>query len=287
MQNPLVTIICISFNHADFLDDALNSIWNLAYHPIQLIVTDDASTDGSQQLIKKICKDQGVELILNETNIGHCKTFNNAIKLAKGEFVIDFSADDVLLPKSISQGVARFNEMGHAYDVLFADSEHINENGIRIGTHLTTSFFKDGKVPEGSIYKELLGKFFISPPTMVYRKSLIDKIGGYDEELYYEDFDFWVRSSRVSNYCYLPQITAQKRIHKDSVSSGQYISNSKMLDSTLKVCRTAYGINKNKSEDFALIKRIVYEVKMSIASNNLTVAYNLIILAIKVLFKTR
>ncbi len=287
MQQPLVTIICISYNHSKFIVEALNAVWDLEYPSIQLIIADDASTDDSQKVIKELVKDKEVELVFNASNIGHCKTFNKALKLAKGEFVIDLSADDILMPNSVSIGISQFNKMGNSYGVFFADSIHIDEGGKEIGKHITSSFFYLGVVPQGDVYHNLLGKYFISPPTMMYRKALLGELGGYNEALSYEDFDFQVRSSRIANYCYLPEITIKKRIHKESASTKQYSKNSKMLISTLQICKTAFGLNITKTEDFSLIKRLGYEAKMALFSSNYSIAIHMFILAIKVFFKIR
>lgn len=287
MNKPLVTIVCLSYNHADFILAALNSIWNLNYPNIQLIMADDASIDNSQQVIKSLVDGREVELILNKENLGHCKTFNKALQLANGKYIIDLAADDVLLPNSVGIGVAALEEKGDDYAVFFADSESINNQGEIIANHLTRSFFKEGRVPQGDVYKQVLGKYFISPVTMIYRKSLVDDLGGYDESLAYEDFDFWVRSSRIFKYCYRPEITVQRRVLPQSASTKQYIKNSEMLKSTLVICKKALNLNRTKLEDLALLKRIGYEGKMSLISNNYLLGFWFFILALKVLFKVR
>lgn len=287
MQTPLVSIICISFNHAKYLAEALNSVWDLDYSNIQLIIADDASTDDSQDLIIVLAEGRNCELLMNPENIGHCKTFNRALKLAKGEYVIDLAADDILFSDCINIGISHLEKMGESYGVFFADAVLIDEKGNEQGEHLTSSFFYLGQVPQGDIYKNLLGKFFISPPTMVYRKSLIDKLNGYNESLSYEDFDFWVRSSRITKYCYLPEFAVKKRIHSTSASSKQYVKNSVMLKSTLEICKTAYKMNDSKAEDLALLKRLLYEAKMSFTSSNYSVAFQMFILMVKVFFKIR
>lgn len=287
MQYPLVTIICISYNHSKYLIDAIESVWKLDYSNVQLIIADDSSSDNSQQIIKDLVGDKEVELVLNSTNIGHCKTFNKALKLAKGEFIIDLSADDVLKKDSLNLGIDSFKEMGIDYGVFFADAEHIDENGVIIGSHLTNSFFYLGAVPQGDIYRALLSKFFISPPTMIFRKEIMDKLEGYNEKLSYEDFDFLVRSSRISKFCYSTKITIQKRLHSKAASLQQYVKNSSQLNSTLEICKTAYRLNISKMEDIALLKRLAYEAKMSVTSSNFSIAFQMFILAIKVLFKVR
>ncbi|MCF6352318.1 MAG: glycosyltransferase [Cyclobacteriaceae bacterium] len=287
MQSPLVTIVCLCYNHANFISKALQSIWDLNYPNIQLIIADDASTDNSQQIIKKLVKERNVELLFNTVNIGHCKTFNKALKLAKGAFIIDLAADDMLLPESVSVGVSELQKRGDEYGVFFADATLVDFSGTIIGNHITQSFFKNRIVPQGEVYKSILSKYFINPVTMIYRKSMVDQLGGYDEYLNYEDFDFWVRSSRKHKYCYLPLIAVQKRVLPTSTSAKQYIKNSKMLVSTLEVCNKAYRLNVNKQEDFALIKRLAYEGKMSFVSSNSLLGFSFFILAIKVFFKIR
>ncbi len=287
MQSPLVTIVCLCYNHANFISNTLQSIWNLNYPNIQLIIADDASTDNSQQIIKELVKKRNVELLLNTVNIGHCKTFNKALRLAKGEFIIDLAADDMLLPESVELGVLELQKRGDEYGVFFADAALIDFKGTVIGNHITQSFFKNGNVPQGEVYKLILSKYFINPVTMIYRKSMVDQLGGYDEHLNYEDFDFWVRSSRFYKYCYLPLITVQKRVLSNSASTKQYIKNSKMLVSTLEVCNKAFRLNVNKHEDVALIKRLAYEGKMSFVSSNFLLGFSFFILATKVFFKIR
>ena len=287
MQNPLVTIVCLCYNHANYIEAALNSIWNLNYPNIQLIVADDASTDRSQQVIMSLVADKEVELVFNNENLGHCKTFNKALELAKGKYIIDLAADDILLPDGVDLGVTTLETKGIEFGVFFADANFVNKEGEVIRDHITSTFFSDNNVPQGNVYKHILQKYFINPVTMIYRKSMIDELGGYDETLGYEDFDLWVRSSRLYKYCFLPKVTVHKRVLPGSASTKAYIKNSVMLHSTLVVCKKAFKLNRSKSEDFALIKRLGYEGKMSLMSGNQLIAFRFFILAIKVLFKIR
>ncbi|MCB0497384.1 MAG: glycosyltransferase [Cyclobacteriaceae bacterium] len=285
MEYPLVSIICICYNQKAFIKEALDSVWALDYPNVELIVADDASTDGSQELIKQLCEGKEAKLLLNKENVGHCKTFNLALKQASGEFVIDLSGDDVLLPNSVSVGAKRLLEKGEGYGVFFADALLIDDSGKQIGEHKTASFFKSGVVPQGDVYATILGKYFINPPTMMYRKSLVEELGGYNEALAYEDFDFWVRSSRMTNYCYASVATVKKRMHGESVSAKQYVRNSKMLASTFEVCKTAFKLNQNKKEDKALLKRLAYEAKMTIGSSNFSIGFKMMVLSVRVLFR--
>ena len=147
--------------------------------------------------------------------------------------------------------------------------------------HKTADFFKDGKVPEGNIYEVVLQKYFICPPTMMFTRAVIEALHGYDESLHYEDFDFWVRSSRIFNYCYTPRLMAQKRILASSKSATQYQLGSKMVKSTLKVCEKAFALNKKKSEYEALQARIKYEMRQTMLTGDVRSVWGFVRLFIK------
>ncbi len=88
------------------------------------------------------------------------------------------------------------------------------------------------------------------------RRTLLHRMGGYDESLTYEDFDFWVRSAVICQYGYQDEVLTQKRILRRSLSTLSYQPGSGMLESTLAVCNKAYDLNRNQAEFDALAHRI-------------------------------
>jgi glycosyltransferase involved in cell wall biosynthesis len=106
MNEPLVSVICLCYNHERFVREAIQSVINQSYKNFQVIVVDDASSDGSISEIQKLKTDYPfLELLLLSTNIGNCKAFNAALKLVKGEYVIDFATDDVMMPDRMDKQV--------------------------------------------------------------------------------------------------------------------------------------------------------------------------------------
>jgi hypothetical protein len=103
---------------------------------------------------------------------------------------------------------------------------------------------------------------------MMIRRKVLEMLGGYDEQLTYEDFDFWIRSSRHWNYAFTDQILVKKRILKDSFSSEQFQLLSKHQKSTLKVCRKIKKLNKTVLEDLALQQRCWYEIRQCAKQGN-------------------
>ncbi len=263
MSAPLVTVICICYNHARFVEAALDSVINQTYKDIELIVIDDSSTDGSSKIIKRwIANHPETTLLLNVPNLGYCKTFNKAFKISKGEYIIDLAADDLLLPNRIEVGIKAFSDSENDYGVTFSDAEHIDEQGNLLRLH--SDKYPLATIPSGDIYKDVIDRYFICSPTMMFRRSVIEQLNGYDESLAFEDFDFWVRASREFRFVYTPQVLLKKRSVANSMSKNQFKKSSAQRWSTFKVCQKIKQLNTTKEETDALKQRVRYEIKLSV-----------------------
>lgn len=271
MAAPLVTVICLCYNQKRFLQEAVESVINQSYSPIQLIVVDDASIDGSPETINQL-KTQypQLEVLLLKENVGNCRAFNQGLALVKGEYLIDLAADDVLLPDRIKIGVDTLQQAGDDFGVHFCDAELIDEHGSFISFH--SDKYPHHTTPQGDIYVDVIQRYFICPPTIMFRKSVMDKLGGYDETLAYEDFDFWIRSSRQFKYTYSPEPLVKKRVVKNSMGSKQEKFFSRHALSTYQICKKILDLNAKKKEQQALSKRIWYEIRTSLRLLNIWLA---------------
>jgi glycosyltransferase involved in cell wall biosynthesis len=271
MNAPLVTVICLCYNQKHFVREAVESVINQSYAPVQIIVVDDASTDGSRDSINQLKRlyPQLEVLLLNE-NMGNCRAFNRGLALAKGEYLIDLAADDVLLPNRIKIGVDALQQAGDDYGVHFCDAELIDETGAFLNHH--SDKYPHHTIPQGDIYEQVIKRYFICPPTIMFRKYVMDKLGGYDETLAYEDFDFWIRSSRHFKYTYSPEPLVKKRVVKHSLGSTQGRLFNRHALSTYRVCKKILDLNRTDEEKKALTKRIWYEIKLSLRLLNIWLA---------------
>ncbi|MEQ9426691.1 MAG: glycosyltransferase family 2 protein [Cyclobacteriaceae bacterium] len=277
---PTATVICTCYNHEKFVVEAILSVLDQSYENIQLIVIDDASTDNSVIAIEGIITDKDFRFIKNKKNQGLCKNFNNALKYAQGKYVIDLSADDVLFNNRIETQVEFFELLSEDYGVVFSNAELINEDD-----GFQKHFYKIGrdklaleKPNVGNVYTDLIGKFFIAAPTMMMRKSMLDELGGYDETLAYEDFDFWIRSSRNWKYAFQDKVLTKIRETSGSLSSTQYLAGDEQLATTYEVCRKIYDLNESKAENEALIGRLKYEIKHAVMAEKRDDAQNFLTL---------
>ncbi len=266
MKQPLVSIIIVSHNQGDFVQDAIDSALNQTYPNIELLIIDDGSKDQTQQLIKAVSAD--CKSILIAESIGYCKAFNRGFSESNGRYIIDLSGDDILMPSRVEEGVNSLQSSGAGVD--FCDAYYIDRQGSVMGTHYNRDSSGQllDKVASGNIFTDILERYFICTPTMMVDRQVLNVLGGYDESLYYEDFDFWVRSARDFQYCFTDRLLVKKRVHSLSMSKFQYLPNSKMLDSTLRVCEKAFELCRSPEELESLAVRLKYELRQAIISNN-------------------
>jgi len=276
MNQPLVTILVVCHNQSKFIGEALESCFLQTYNELEIIIVDDASTDGSREIIDDFESNGHCikKMLLSEPR-GYCKAFNLGLSQAKGEYIIDLAGDDILLPTRVAEGIASL-ENG-LWGVNFCDAYYINEASRITGTHYrrdTTGQLLEN-VPQGNVFAQVLERYFICTPTMMISREVLDHLGGYDEALYYEDFDFWVRSSRLYTYSFINRVLVKKRVLKNSMSKSQYLPGSKMLPSTLKVCQKAFDLCQSKEEYQSLFVRVRYELRQAVLSNNYSIANEL------------
>jgi glycosyltransferase involved in cell wall biosynthesis len=270
-MHPLVSVICLCYNHEQFVREALLSVFQQSYSNLQIIIVDDASTDGSLRVIHETVGIRtDVELLALPENLGNCKAFNRGLALAKGKYVIDFATDDVMLPERIAHQVVFFESHDESWGVNFTDATYIDGEGKFIRHHFEYLFAKGllKSIPEGDVYKDVLDTYFIPSPTMMIRKSVLDELHGYDEALAYEDFDFWVRASRNYKFSFLNERLTYIRRKHGSMSEGWYVRGDKQLYSTYLVCKKALALNKTSEENGALVRRLRYELRQSVFSEN-------------------
>lgn len=264
MKNPKVSVICLCHNQADFVQEAVESVLNQVYENTELIIVDDGSTDDSKKKIKKISTIHHLQFIDIPQPIGNCRAFNKGLKSAAGDFIIDLAADDILLPERIKKGLQTFQKK--SIGVEFCNVMNIDQRGKTKDLH----FQMGDLIPEGDVYLKLITQYFISPPGMMIKRAVLEELNGYDEELLYEDFDFWIRSSRIYLYGYTDEVLVKKRDVNTSLSKSQFRLFTKHQRSTLVVCKKIKLLNKSTEERKALRKRCFYEIKNCLRQGNIS-----------------
>ncbi len=262
-----MSIVALCHNHAPFVREALDSISSQTYSNLEVWLVDDASTDGSPSMLREYAaQNPAWKLLLLSENVGNCRAFNAAFRQSKGAFIIDFATDDVLLPERVAQQVAAFAAAAPTVGVVYSNAELIAEDGRPLGLHHRPD--RAGELlprpASGWVFAEVLRRYFISTPTMMMRRACLTSLGGYDETLAYEDFDFWVRASRDWQFLYLDAVTTRKRKHPRSMSSRAYQPHDPYLASTIRVCEKALALQRSPDECAALATRLRWEMRQAL-----------------------
>lgn len=279
----LVSVVCTCYNHARYIQDALNSVVRQSHSHLELIIIDNGSRDDSANIIQQWSDhyrgSMAVHTILRPVPLNYCQSFNQALAMVKGKYVIDLSGDDVLLPDHVATAVNTLES--HPNRVYFSNAL-LEEEGKPTSTFYPVD--KEGKplveVASGDIYQQVIHQTVVCAATLVFPKATLLEEGGYDENLSYEDFDILVRLARKYHFAFDAHIGVKKRILDSSFSSQQYRrKNSIMLPSTLKVCYKILGMNQTAQENEALVSRLMFEAKHALASANFEVAHGFLNLA--------
>ncbi len=189
-KSNLLSICCLGYNHARFLKENLQSIAQIDYEHIEVIVVDDGSKDNSVQLLQDMVASMPFELKViaqeNTGNIGH--NFNNALRQAKGGLITFIALDDVFNPDIVLSEIKAMNAnpqlafIASSRAVSIDDAGFVNENFPELPTYgMAKPAISDLLEFEYAFF----GSFYIQGS--VFRKETIDAIGGFDEDMTGDD----------------------------------------------------------------------------------------------------
>lgn len=268
-----VSIICITYNHEKWIEETLESVRLQDYYSKDLIIIDNGSTDSTPDIIRRWASQRvgsmSVQTIFKTEEMPYCSLFNENLATIFSQYVVDLSGDDVLYPDHLSNSIAQLKKAPYVAFV-YSDAYILsNEGEIKTFYKRNSSGELTEEVIQGELYETLIERNYICSPTIVFNAKFLEKEGGYDSGLHYEDFDIQLRLARKYPVIFSDHIGVLKREHLKSLSSGQYQRyKSSMLPSTLIVCQKVKAMNIHSEEDIALGKRILHELKHALWSAN-------------------
>lgn len=183
MMSELVSIIVPCYNHAQFLDEALQSVLNQTYNNWECIIVNDGSPDNTKEVASRWCKNDNRFLYLEKQNGGLSSARNAGITISKGEYILPLDADDILHESYLSKLVPELNQ-DKTLAIVSCYSKFFLKNKENIIHELK---------PVGTTYHALLFENCLIA-TSLYRKVCWEEVGGYDENMKhgFEDWEFWI-----------------------------------------------------------------------------------------------
>jgi GT2 family glycosyltransferase len=159
-----------------------------------------------------------VTFLHNGQNLGVCKTLNRALSIAHGKYISMIATDDVWEAEKLTQQVQAIESLPEKTGVLYSDAFQIDESGSPLPKPFIESHREFNRMPEGDIREILWEGNFIPAMTTLIRRSVFERVGMYDESLFYEDWEMWLRISEHYHFAYFPRPIAKYRIVRNSIS---------------------------------------------------------------------
>lgn len=191
---PLVTVVIPSYNHRAYIGAAIESVLTQTHPAVQLVVVDDGSSDGSAEWLQGLAQARGFDLIL-QANAGVCRALNRAIReRARGEFIALLGSDDLWDPRKLELQLARLGEVPGA-ELCFSQARSFTQAP---DDAYGAAFPKRPR--EGEIVSFVFWRQHVPAGTLLFTRALYDALGGFDEALREEDWDFVIRAAARTRF---------------------------------------------------------------------------------------
>ncbi|MBU1125703.1 MAG: glycosyltransferase family 2 protein [Candidatus Omnitrophica bacterium] len=212
-ENPLVSVVIVNFNGRQFLRDCVVSVLAQKHTPLEVVVIDNASTDGSVEMVKK--EFPSVIVASNPKNLGFAEGYNIGIKKTRGNLIATLNNDITLAPDWVAEMIAATAR--HPRAGIFASKQLNARNPLFIdsaGLSLHRGMYGSGR-GRGALdqeqYDNEVEVFGACGAAAVFRKKMLDEIGLFDEDffLYQEELDLcWRAAWRGWKAVYVPGAVA-------------------------------------------------------------------------------
>jgi glycosyltransferase involved in cell wall biosynthesis len=209
IPRPLVSIVTPSYNQAPFLEETIRSVLEQDYEPIEYVVVDDGSTDGSVEIVRRF--EDRLAWWTRQENAGQVAALNRGFARTTGAHMGFLNSDDTLLPGAVTAMMAEL-EADPDLLLVYGDALYTDETGRRTGYLAAREFDVVEMVRRCDNH--------VVQPSTLWRREAWERYGPLNEDgWYFFDFEFFLRfpPERVKR---LPQPLSTYRIHAEAKSTG-------------------------------------------------------------------
>jgi hypothetical protein len=235
--SPAVSVILPTFNRLQYLRPAVDSVLAQTFEDWELVIADDGSALETTSYLETVSSHPRVRLMRLIHTGNPSIVRNEALRAARGEYVAFMDSDDVWLPRKleIQLGALRASQCRWSYTAL----TRVNAAGEVMPREAPGR----RRTPGGSILKQLLAlEVAVATPAVMAERSLMSEVSGFDEQqLFFEEYDLWLRLSSRAEVCAVAEPLVLIRNHEQHYSAdrvGVYQARFKLLD---KVERSSAG----------------------------------------------
>jgi len=210
-MKTLVSVIIPTYNRAEFLKIAIESVLNQTFKEFELLIIDDGSTDNTKDIVNSF-NDEKIRYIHYTENQGPSYARNIGIKNSQSNFIAFLDSDDSWKKEKLEIQYKTMMEnpeylLSHTEEIWYKDGRILNPKKIHKKQH-------------GDVFRQSLRLCAISMSTVMVRRKLFEIVGLFDEKLIVcEDYDMWLRVTARFPVFLIPEyLTIKQGGHKDQLS---------------------------------------------------------------------
>lgn len=212
---PKVSVVVPAYNVSHYVESTLFSLKSQSLTDFEALIVDDGSTDNTAEVVRKFCQQDSRFKLLQKTNGGLSSARNWGIRQVQADYIALLDADDIYFKDKLLTHVTILEKLPHM-GVVYSASRAIRDDGNSTFIHLS------GKPLYRDPILALMCKNFVGHGSnAVFRRCLIDQVGGFDEDLRScEDLDFWLRVAAQSDFQFyrVPMILCGYRVRPSGLS---------------------------------------------------------------------
>lgn len=216
MPDELVSVVIPVCNGQRFIGRTLDSVFSQTYQPLEIIVVDDGSTDQTCAIVKAAATRNSCIRFFPRSHYGLSATRNFAIAQARGSLIAPLDADDLWHPEKLALQATAMRSAPSGAGVVYCWSVDIDENDFIIPP------IRDKCTAEGNVVADLAARnnFLENGSVPLIRRSCVDAVGGYDEQLIdgSEDWKFYLALAGICNFVVVPKHLVGYRRSSTSIS---------------------------------------------------------------------
>lgn len=212
-MTPKISINIVSYNRADYLKQALDSVLAQDFSNWEIIFIDDASTDDTAEIVEPYLGDLRIKYFRNERNMGIGFSRNRALQESRGEFIAVLDSDDYWLSASKLREQLSFLDDHPETIAIGTSAIKVDEHNAKVGEIIS---------PTENIKKSILWKNPIIHSSALYRKEPALSVGGYEKDVdLAEDYGLWLRLGTSGKLANLPGQYIAYRVHQGNISTAK------------------------------------------------------------------
>ncbi len=229
MTKPVCSVVVPSFNCLQYLPIALSSIAIQSVGPVEILILDDGSTDGTWDYLEKVKQNIPELKVVHGNRLGPCEGRNLLISMAASDLIAFLDADDYWWPNKLMWQLA-FHEANKDVVMSFTDYLHVDTLNMRHGTAF--EYWKPSYIPLGSSQyirlknpeAALLSCNIVGTSTVIARKDALQNANGFAKSMpSAEDWDLWLRLCRFGPVAASCAITMSYLMRPGSLTSGKEV----------------------------------------------------------------